>query len=76
MKTEILSIDKLYKASITLRNDGLFDVEFFRWTRDVDPESQYESDYFWEPFLRPSLTDSLSNAEKLALEGLNTFNKG
>jgi hypothetical protein len=63
--SEIVSSDALYKVTILRRKDGLYEVEAFRWTREIIPHHSEVSAY-WEPVSRPSLTDTLPNAEKLA----------
>lgn len=68
MNFEILNDNKNLKASITHRSDGHYLVEYFRWTKEVVSEFGYESEFFWEPFLQPSITDTLETAKKLAMD--------
>ena len=65
---EMLSRDGLEKAVMMLRDDGLFDVELFRLTKNVIQENDLDTDCFWEPIPRPYMTDTLLNTEKPARE--------
>ncbi len=67
---ELLSQSKIYKATICQRNDGDFEIETWKWTRYADPESGFESEFFWEPFPGRSITDTLDSAQVIAREAL------
>lgn len=70
MEKEIFNKNNTLKVVISLREDHLYDVELFRWTNDIDPESGYETGCFWEMVIWLSVTDTLENAEKIASEEL------
>jgi hypothetical protein len=66
---EKVSADSKYKVVILQRKDGLYEIVTFRWTREIIPgEGQVAA--FWEPVAQASLTDTFSNAEKLAADEL------
>jgi hypothetical protein len=73
MIKEIISTDNLYKAVIIHRKDGLFQIDYYKRTKDVVPEFNFEGEYFWEPFTGNSLTDSLTEAEKLAQDQIKAW---
>ena len=70
---EFLSEDQHYKTSISQRADGTFEIETQHWTQDTDPESGFESGFFWETCSDRPITDTLANAERLAKEELRAW---
>jgi hypothetical protein len=73
MRKEVLSTDKLYKAVIIARIDGLFEITYERWTEEIFPHLNFKTEHFWEPFYPPSLTDNLENAEMLAQDQISAW---
>jgi hypothetical protein len=73
MMKEIISADKLYRAIIIHRKDGLFEIDYFKRSKEIVPEFNFESHFFWEPFNSPSLAESLANAEKLGQEQIKAW---
>jgi hypothetical protein len=73
MQKEIYSQNRQVKAVITHRDKGFYSVEIYRWVKEVVPEFAFESDYFWEPISKPSLTDTYENAVKIATDELNAW---
>ena len=63
---ELLSADGQRRAVIAQRQDGLFEVEIQVWHHEIVPGRGEVMDPFWLPFSRPSITNSLIAAEKLA----------
>lgn len=64
---EIMSQDKLYKAEIIRRTDGLFSFEIFRWYEDEWADG-------WSPITRSlSLMDTVEHATETALEELRNL---
>jgi hypothetical protein len=66
MKRELINSEKTLKAVITLHKQGYFHVEMFRWTQEIVPECNYISDFYWEPIMYPSITETLEEAEEIA----------
>ncbi len=72
---ELFSEDRQHKAVITLRQDKLYGVVLYEWTHEI--VSGYgEVAAFWAEVERPSLTDTLANAPKLAEESLQRYVHG
>jgi len=67
---EIISPSGLHKAIIRKREDGNFQVEYFKFTHEIIDGVEV-CEPFWEPIWGSSLVDSLSNAEKVAIEELS-----
>lgn len=73
-----LTIKKFYSSNrrclveVRQRKDGLWEVEGFKLTTDNLPD-EGDSYIFMEPALGETLTDTLVNAEKLALEILTVL---
>ena len=65
------STDKRHLVEVRQRRDDLWEVEGFRLTTESLPDEGTYS--FMEPFLGLAITDTLSNAEKLALETLTAL---
>ena len=64
---EVITQNKLYKAQIIKRTDGLFSDKIFRWYED-------EWDKCWSPITRwLSLMDTSEHAIKNTLEELRNF---
>ena len=67
---EIISPGRLHKAIISKREDGKFQVEYFKFTHEIIDGVEV-CEPFWEPIRRNSIVDSLSDAEKVAIEELS-----
>jgi len=67
---EIISPSGQHKALISKRDDGNFEVEYFKFTHEIVPGYVEVCEPFWEPIWGKSLVDSLSGAEKVAIEEL------
>jgi hypothetical protein len=59
-----------YKAEIERRDDGNYQATIFKWTIEIIDGSR-EVGRFWEPISGTvSITDTISNARKLAVDKL------
>ena len=67
---EIISPSGKHKAIIRKRDDGNFEVEYFKFTHEIVPGYGEVCEPFWEPIAGKSLVDSLYNAEKVAIDEL------
>lgn len=64
---EIISQNRLYKAEIIKRPDGLFTFDIFRWYEDEWGDG-------WSPIIRGlSLMDTMEYAKQIALEKLHNL---
>lgn len=64
---EIMSQNKLYKAEIIKRADGLFSFEIFKWYEDEWVDG-------WSPITRGlSLIDTMEQATEITLEELRNL---
>ena len=67
---EIISPGGLHKAIIRKREDGNFHVEYLKFTHEIIDGVEV-CEPFWESIWGSSIVDSLSNAEKIAIEKLS-----
>ena len=67
---EFFSPDFVYLVEVRRRQDGLYEIEGYRQRDGVVPKSEEMIYHYLIPASAPTLTDTLSNAEKIAQETL------